>query len=97
MFQKRSHVRSKKILAAANGEACTWPGCGARDGTIVAAHSNLGSDGKSMGMKAEDLYVAFLCHKHHVRYDSGSATQYDFDQAMKRTWKRLFETGVLKL
>lgn len=96
---KRNHVRSKKILAAANGEPCTWPGCGIQDGTVVAAHSNLSADGKGLGMKAEDIYVAFLCHQHHMLYDSKKKMmlQEDFDFAMKRTWRVLIDRGIIKL
>ena len=105
MFLKRNHIRSKKLTDAAKGEACT--GCGMNDNTIVAAHSNSQHDGKGKGIKAEDIYIAFLCHTCHVAYDqrlqnhSGGLTyifsQADFDKAMKRTLKRLFEKGVIKI
>mgnify|MGYP001590672987 CR=1 FL=1 len=103
MFPKRNHIRSKKLTDAAKGEACT--GCGVNDNTIVAAHSDCGHDGKGKGIKAEDIYIAFLCGKCHIAYGDPTKldalfqrfTQSDFDRAMKRTWKRLFEKGVIKI
>jgi hypothetical protein len=66
----------------------------------------LGSDGKGVGKKADDCFVAFLCFECHELYDkkivsrSGSGEiifeQSLFDACMKRTWKRLLEKGVLK-
>jgi hypothetical protein len=108
--QKYKPYRNKRILEAAKGEACTW--CGIEDGTVVAAHSNSGSDGKGVGKKSDDCFVAFLCAEHHKQYDlklwrivydleSDARREYLFGQSlfelcMKRTWKRLLEKGVLK-
>lgn len=99
---KYKPYRNPKILKAANGEACTF--CNRQDGTIVAAHSNLGADGKGVGKKADDCFVAFLCSECHMGYDHkwlGSTgvlllPQSGFEKAMKRTWKRLLERGILK-
>jgi hypothetical protein len=101
LIPKRGHIRSRKLLDAAEGEACV--SCGMKDGTVVAAHSNMGSDGKGGGIKAEDIYIAFLCHKCHSDYDQPRKWDSDLDRndwfnsAMKRTWKRLFEKGVLRI
>ena len=94
-MQKRNHIRSRKLLNAAAAEACT--ACGEWGGTVVAAHSNDSRDGKGMGIKSEDIYIAFLCAVCHSNYDKKLEPQAFFDRAMKRTWKRLFEKGVLKI
>jgi hypothetical protein len=87
--------RNAKILRAAQGRACTL--CGQDDGTIVAAHSNLMGDGKGIGHKAGDCFVAFLCASCHRCYDQKEGvTQEDFHRAMKRTWEILLNDGVLK-
>lgn len=90
---KRQPYRNKSILDAAKGEACMY--CTMNDGTIVAAHSNLGADGHGMGQKADDCYIAFLCLDCHTGYDSGKMSQSIFDHCMKRTWRRLLDLGVI--
>lgn len=103
MLQKRKPIRERKILDAADGEACTWPGCEVQDGTVVAAHSNEPGDGKGMRLKADDIYIAFLCFLHHGIYDgrieadewSAYEKQTCFTVAMKKTWRRLWERGVI--
>ena len=97
--------RNKKILAHAKGQACQ--NCGTKDGSIVAAHSNLGEHGKGVGKKSDDCFIAFLCHECHHNYDhkevnKGGITRYylvgqeDFNRAMHKTWKILLRDGVLK-
>ncbi len=98
--------RNSKILAAARGEQCTMNGpcCNRDPATTVAAHSNLLSDGKGMRFKAHDCFVAFLCSGCHDWYDGRTkagqlaphSRQDMFHSAMKRTWLRLLELGVLK-
>ena len=79
------------------------PYCNGDSATTVAAHSNLISDGKGTGTKSADCFVAFLCSACHDWYDgrnkghsSPNAKQDWFHTAMKRTWLRLLELGVLK-
>jgi len=87
--------RNKKILEAARGEACT--NCEIQDGTVVFAHSNLQSDGKGVGKKADDCFGAFLCiYCHTIHHHSPGLGYFEFHEAMKRTWKRLLERGVLE-
>ena len=62
------NYRNKKLTASAKHESCV--ACGANDGTIVWAHSNSQKHGKGMGIKAHDVFGAYLCHKCHARYDS---------------------------
>lgn len=61
--------RNRKLLDLAKGQRCVM--CGADDGTIVSAHSNLGEHGKGWGHKADDSMVAWLCHRCHTEYDQG--------------------------
>jgi hypothetical protein len=63
------NYRNKKLTKSAKHESCV--SCGANDSTIVWAHSNSQKHGKGMGMKAHDLFGAYLCHKCHTNYDSG--------------------------
>jgi hypothetical protein len=66
---KFPYVRSPQILEACRQLACQH--CGARDGTVVAAHSNQGKHGKGKGVKASDVYVAALCYGCHAELDQG--------------------------
>lgn len=75
--------RNPKILDNAKWSSCTM--CGANDGTIVAAHSNLLEHGKGRGIKAHDCFVAYLCHSCHTGYDTGRIGQAKFNLAMFRT------------
>ena len=102
MFPKRNYTRSKKLLNAARGEACTWPGCGMMNGTVVAAHSNLLKHGKGIGKKADDLFIAFLCYDHHYELDHGKNLTKDqkeklFLRAMNKTWERLYRLGLINV
>lgn len=67
---KTVYVRSRPLLAACRKLSCQH--CGTDDGTVVAAHSNwqdLGGKGRSI--KADDRYVAALCHDCHAELDRG--------------------------
>jgi len=93
-LNKRNYVRSKYITESARDETCTWPGCNAP--AQCWAHSNLGSDGKGIGIKSSDIFGSFLCHSHHLLYDkTGKKHQYDFDQSMKRSWERLIIKSII--
>ena len=59
--------RSKKLTQSAKYESCV--SCGADDGTVVWAHSNSLRHGKGTGIKAHDLFGAYLCNSCHVNYD----------------------------
>lgn len=96
----------QKILDAARGEACAFggPTCNHNPETVVACHSNYQEDGKGMGLKADDIYVMFACSSCHMFYDGGYTemgwspftVQEMFHKALKRTWRRLIEEGVLQ-
>jgi erythromycin esterase-like protein len=66
----RLNWRSKKLTQSAKHESCV--ACGADDGTIVWAHSNHTKHDKGMGIKAHDLFGAYLCHRCHDMYDNVS-------------------------
>lgn len=94
---KYTAYRNSKILKLAEDQACTH--CGSNNGTTVAAHSNKIADGKGVGKKSDDIFVAYLCSMCHFNYDSKRKTrtfgglldlkftQQDFDDAMKKTMK----------
>jgi hypothetical protein len=84
--------RSKKLTQSAKHESCVC--CGADDQTIVWAHSNEQLHGKGMGIKAHDLFGAYLCHRCHAKYDQGG-----FDSALDRhLWFReMWELSMLRV
>ena len=99
MISKFKHIRSKAIRNAANGEACTI--CQKQDGTVVFCHLNESFAGKGMRLKAEDIAGFFGCAGCHKQYDTpGSPIAEDhwvIMRSMYRTWRRLFEKGVIKI
>lgn len=54
-----ANYRNKKLLQLARHHECQY--CNTDDGTIVAAHSNQLIHGKGMGIKAHDVFIAYLC------------------------------------
>lgn len=64
------NYRNRRLLDLAEGQRCVM--CGADDGTVVAAHSNLGEHGKGFGIKAHDSMHAWLCYRCHTEYDQGN-------------------------
>ena len=97
MILKHNHIRCKAIRDAANGEDCTI--CESQDNTVVFCHLNESWAGKGMRIKACDLAGFFGCLKCHSEYDTpGSALSKDhweIMRAMYRTWKRLWERGII--
>jgi hypothetical protein len=69
-FVKHQYVRSKVLMAAYRAIPCQH--CGLDDGTVCGAHSNLLSDGKGRGIKADDNKGASMCFKCHASLDQGS-------------------------
>jgi len=59
--------RNKKLTDSARNESCV--SCGNDDNTIVWAHSNHYKHGKGRGLKAHDLFGAYLCYQCHSDYD----------------------------
>lgn len=106
-MNQRYTYRNPKILAHARGQACT--NCGTQDDTTVAAHSNLQEHGKGRGLKAHDIYVAYLCHACHrwldavgnlrdptgLYYSNATDKREMFTRAMHKTLLILVKDGVL--
>lgn len=97
MIEKRKPIRSKKILKAAEGDYCAI--CGMNDNTVVFAHLNESYAGKGIGQKADDIAGFFACSVCHDLYD-GLSKDHDVSdwvvcRAMYRTWRRLWERGVI--
>ena len=103
------NYRNRKLLDLAEGRACQ--NCGAQDGTIVAAHSNLPEHGKGARIKAHDCFHAWLCFRCHSWLDQGGVgrdptgvyrpTRDDkaemFCRAMDRTTLELWREGLIGL
>lgn len=100
-MNQRFTYRNPKILAHA--KECACQNCEAFDGTIVAAHSNLAEHGKAKGMKAADLFVAFLCHRCHSWLDQGTGRDptgvwcSDRDDKREMFLKAMFRTQIILL
>jgi hypothetical protein len=80
--------RNKKLRESAKHEACV--SCGLDDGTIVWAHSNSLTHDKGTGIKAHDLFGAYLCHRCHADYDQKRLTVDD-----KEWFKIMWEKSML--
>jgi len=94
------NYRNAKMLRAAKDSPCQ--GCGADDGTIVAAHSNQQRDGKGIGFKSHDYRVAYLCYKCHYEIDHGKNMSREerreaWEDAHRKTIGWLFEKDWLKI
>jgi hypothetical protein len=88
--------RSKKLTQSAKHESCV--ACGADDGTIVWAHSNEQAHGKGMGIKAHDLFGAYLCNRCHTQYDQAQPMfAYPGHQVTRREWFRgMWERSMIR-
>ena len=98
MIPKHNHIRCKAIRDAANGEDCTL--CSENHGNTVFAHLNESWAGKGMKIKASDIAGMFLCFKCHSEYDNphrnrDNIEDWEIMRAMYRTWKRLWERGII--
>ena len=102
------NYRNRKLLDLAEGQACA--NCGADDGTVVAAHSNMSVHGKGKSIKSHDVFTAHLCYRCHMWLDQGSGmdptdiyncTRHDkdlmFRAAMEHTWLHLWQSGRVKV
>jgi hypothetical protein len=91
--------RNKDLLRAVSQLPCQI--CGL-EGQTQASHSNQLEDGKGMGIKAHDNFVAAICVKCHAEIDQGKTYTKEvrkavWDKAHKRTIAELFQRGKLKV
>lgn len=97
---KFQYVRSKKLLQACREIPCQV--CGVADGTVVAAHSNQLRHGKGRSIKASDVFVAAMCHRHHTEVDQGHSLSKAqkvemWDAAHRNTVRELVKRGLWPL
>jgi hypothetical protein len=89
--------RNKKLTESARHEACV--SCGAYDATIVFAHSNSQKHGKGMGIKAHDLFGAYLCVNCHKNYDETSLAVFmainDFAKTKQEWFIEMWERSMI--
>lgn len=96
MIEKRKAIRCKAILQAAKDEACSL--CDKNNGTTVFCHLNESWAGKGIGQKADDIVGFFGCDTCHRKYDQfldGGIPMWMIARAMYRTWRRLWERGII--
>jgi hypothetical protein len=77
-MQKFDYYRDKDLLKLAEDQHCLLqvPNfCTGGSSTIVACHSNEGSNGKGKGIKASDADTVWGCHSCHTWLDQGAASK----------------------
>lgn len=93
------NYRNKKLLEIVRESPCQL--CGAKDGTVVAAHSNQLRDGKGRSIKAHDYRIAALCYTCHSDIDQGKMSREDkqdlWEMAHRKTVGWLFENDHLDI
>jgi hypothetical protein len=103
---KKITQSAKGEECAMNGPICNYI-----PETVVWCHSNYGEDGKGKGVKSHDIYGFYGCSHCHAYYDgrdvpekapgyypgvnSKQEREYWFYRAMKRSWLRLIEKGII--
>lgn len=104
MGLKHDPIRSRRLLDSARGKPCELrvpEVCQGGTEATVAAHSNCSEDGKAMGRKADDLFHVRACAACHRWLDEGATPVEEkrdlFHRGLKRTWRRLWEEGVIEV
>jgi ferredoxin len=92
--------RNPALTRLAKGQSCV--ACGAKDETVVWAHSNLLEHGKGRGIKAHDAAGMLLCARCHAELDQGTgmsrAEKREFTLDMiAKTHMRLWESGLVEV
>jgi hypothetical protein len=92
--------RNEKLLRSVRDAPCMI--CGKEDGTVVAAHSNQGRDGKGRSLKANDYRIAALCFTCHTEIDQGHKMSRlervtAWEEAHRATVGWLFDNDRLKV
>ena len=78
VMQKFDYYRSKDLLKLAQDQECLLQVpeiCQGGSSTIVACHSNSGSNGKGKGIKASDADTVWGCAACHAWLDQGQASK----------------------
>ena len=78
MIEKYNYYRSKDLLKLAQDQECLLQVpdfCQGGSSTIVACHSNSGSNGKGKGIKASDADTVWGCAACHAWLDQGKASK----------------------
>ena len=99
-------MRSNAMRMSAKGEECTFQIVGVCNGnpeTTVLCH--LPDESHGMGRKSDDISAAYGCSACHDAIDgraapyvlSGDIKEQYMRRAMTRTWRRMVETGVVKI
>lgn len=87
--------RDSDLLKLAQGEPCLLeihPKCMGEEGsTTVAAHSNQMKHGKGKGIKADDCYSVWACHRCHAMFDQGKMNQEDLIAAFELAFQKQLE------
>ena len=93
----KSVYRNQRLLETLRDFPCM--GCGAEDGTVVAAHRN---QGKGMGIKVSDALVAALCMRCHYQLDQGKEMSKDerrnfWNESYIKTIQHAIERNIIVL
>ena len=90
-MQKFDYYRSKDLLKLAQDQECLLqvPNfCQGGSSTIVACHSNSGSNGKGKGIKASDSDTVWGCASCHRWLDQGSASKEEKETTYYQAYTR---------
>jgi len=105
-MQKRKRIESKVLRDSAKGEQCTFQiasVCSGDTATTVLCH--LPDESHGFGRKSDDISSAFGCASCHDVIDgrvhqfalTAEDRLYYSHRAMKRTWRRWIEMGLLTI
>lgn len=100
MFPKQNTHRDPKLLKLARDQSCV--SCGAQDGTVVWAHSNLSEHGKGRSLKAHDCMGMLLCSICHHQLDAGFMWTREEKREKTLEWilathLKLWQEGLVKV
>ena len=94
-MQKFDYYRSKDLLKLAQDQECLLQVpeiCQGGSSTIVACHSNEGSNGKGKGIKASDADTVWGCHSCHQWLDQGTASK----EEKEKVWDDAYFRQILE-
>lgn len=102
---KTPRIDSKQYRAGSNNNGWPCAHCGDHSESVVPAHySGMHANklGKGSGYKADDIFIADLCHQCHSDFDSyvngrDEKAGFDFLMAICVTQRRRYEMGLLTI